>query len=114
MTLNAGNEETIAVSFGVLDEVGGSLLGGDSNEGNTLVGGLEPNNLGTLDNFRAILLASVTLALSALSFLLLLGSGRGGTKKTECAGEELTRHAFDNGDDVTGILRLDFVGDPDL
>ena len=71
MTLDAGDEQLVSVCLRVLHEVWGRLLGVNSNEGNTLVSGLEPNDLGTF-NGTTRLVALVTLSLATLRFLLLL------------------------------------------
>ena len=112
VTLDAGDKQLVGIRLRVLHEVRRRLLGGNGNEGNTLVSRLEPDDLGTLDGTLLGLLAGYPLALAALSLLLLLGSGRRGTQKTKCAGEQLTGHTLDDGDDVAGELRLNLVSDP--
>ena len=80
----------------VVDEVGGSLFGRDSDQWHSFVRGLEPDDLrafGRRSSF--ILLGSVTFSLSSLDFLLLLRRSRRRAKNTELTGEELSWHAFD-------------------
>ena len=71
MTLDTGDEQFIGISLRVLNEVRRRLLGGNSNEGDTLVGRLEPNNFGTF-NRTTRLVALVALSLATFSLLLLL------------------------------------------
>ena len=113
MALDACHKELVGVGLGVLDEVGGCLLCRDSDERNTLVSWLEPDNLGTLNGTLLLLFTTVALTLSAFSLLLLLGSSRRRTQETEGSGEELARHTLNNSDDVPCELGLDFIGDPD-
>lgn len=75
MTLDAGNKELVSICIRVLHEVRRSLLGRDGDQGYTLVGGLEPDDLGALDR-AARFIATVTLTLATLCFLLFLGGGR--------------------------------------
>lgn len=110
VALDASDEELVRIVLRVLNKVRRSLLSGDGNERHTLVGRLEPDDLGALDR-AARLVALVTLALAALSLLLLLSSRRRRTEQAEGAGEELAGHALDNSNDVTSELRLDLVGD---
>lgn len=71
VTLDASDEQLVGVRLRVLHEVRGRLLGGNSDEGNTLVGRLEPDNLGTL-NRTAGLITFVALPLTTLGLLFLL------------------------------------------
>ena len=71
VALNAGDEQLVGVRLRVLNEVRRRLLSGNSNEGNTLVGGLEPHDLETLDG-PTRLIALIALPLAALSLLLFL------------------------------------------
>ena len=111
MTLDTGNKQLVGISLRVLDEVRGRLLGGNSNEGNTLVSGLEPDDLGTLDGTTR-LVTPVALSLATLSLLLFLGSCRRRTEQTQRSGEQLSGHALDDRHDVTSKLRLDLIGYP--
>ena len=111
MTLDASDEQLVRVSFGILDKVGRSLLGGDGNEGHTLVGGLEPDDLGAL-NRTTRFIALVTLALTTLGLLFLLGRRRRGAKETQSTREQLTGHTLDDGDDMASKLWLDVISDP--
>ena len=111
MTLDAGDEQLVGICLRVMHEVRGRLLSGDSNEGNTLVSRLEPDNLGAF-NRATRLVTAITFTLTALSLLLLLGRCGRWTQQAQGTGEELSGHTLDNGDDVTGELRLHFVRDP--
>ena len=110
MTFNAGDEQLVGVRLRILNEVLGRLLSGNGNEGNTLVGRLEPDDLGAFDRATG-LIALVTLAFATLSLLLLLRRSGRGAKETQRAREQLSRHTLYNGDDMAGKLGLDFVGD---
>jgi hypothetical protein len=112
MTFDTRNKELVSVGFGVLNKVGRCLFSRDGNKRNTLVGRLEPNNLGSFNGSTARLLSAITFPFTPFSFLLLLGSGRGGAKQAQGTGKELTRHTFNNGHYVSRKLRLDFVSDP--
>ena len=111
MTLDARDEQLVRVRFRVLDEVRWGLLRGNSNKGNTLVGGLEPDDLRALD-LAAGLVALVALAFAALSLLLLLRRSGRGTKETQSTREQLPRHALYDRDDVASELGLNLVSDP--
>lgn len=112
MTLDAGNKQFVRVSLGVLDKVRRCLLCRNSNERNTLVSRLEPDDLWPFDRTTLLLFTTVTFTLATLSFLLLLGSSRRRTQKSESTREQLPRHALDDGDDMSSELRLDLVGNP--
>ena len=111
MTLDAGNKQLVGICLRVLNEVGRSLLCGNSDEGNTLVSGFEPDDLGALDGTTR-LIALVALPLTTLSLLLLLRGSRRRPEEPKGAGEQLSRHALDHRDDMTSELRLDLIGYP--
>ena len=111
MTLDAGDEELVRIGFRVLHKVRWRLFSGDGNEGNTLVGGLEPDDLGTLDRTTR-LVTLVSFPLATLGFLLLLSRRRGRAEQTKRAGKQLTRHTLHDGDDMASILRLYIVCHP--
>ena len=71
VTFDTSDEKLVCIRLRVLNEVRGRLLSRNSNEGNTLVGGLEPHDLGTLDG-PTRLIALIALPLAALSLLLFL------------------------------------------
>lgn len=112
MTLDAGDEQLVDICIRVLDEVWRRLFGRDSNEGHTLVGWLEPDNLGSFDWAAARFVTSIALAFTTLSLLLLLCSSGRRPKKAKSARKQLARHPFDDGDDMSSKLGLDFVGYP--
>lgn len=111
VTLDASDEEFVRILFGVLDEIRRRLFSGNGDEGNALVGGLEPHDLGTLDRTTRFV-SPITLPLTALSFLLLLSGCRRWAQKPKGSGEELAGHALDNCDDMSGKLGLHFVCNP--
>ena len=76
MTLDAGNKELVCIRIGVLHEVRRGLLSRDGDQGYTLVGGLEPDDLGPFDG-TAGLVALVALPLTTLRLLFFLGGRRG-------------------------------------
>ena len=77
MTLDACDEQLVRIRLRILDEVRRSLFRRDSDEGNALIGGLEPDDLRAL-NLAAGFIALVALAFATLGLLLLLRrSGRG-------------------------------------
>lgn len=111
MTFDTSDEELVGIRLRVLNEVWWGLLSRDSDEWDTLVGRLEPDNLGTLDRTSGFITA-IALSLPAFSLLLLLGGRRRRAQQPKGAREELPWHAFDNSDDMAGELGLDFVGHP--
>lgn len=113
MTFDTCNEQLVGISLGILHEIRGRLFSRDSNEGNTLVSGLEPDDLGPFDGTAAGILALVPFTFAALCLLLLLGRCRRWSQQAQSSGEKLTRHALHNGDNMACELRLDFVGDPE-
>jgi hypothetical protein len=69
---DASDEDAVRIILVFLYEIARSLFGGDSDEGNALISGLEPNNLRLiLLTFR--LAARILPSGLSLSFLLLLG-----------------------------------------
>lgn len=113
MTLDASYKQFVHICVGVLDEIGRGLLRGNSNERDTLVSGLKPDNLGALNRSTTGLITSVSLTLTTFSLLLLLRGGRGRAEKAKCAGEELTRHPLNDSDDMPRKLGLHIVRHPD-
>ena len=115
VTLDTGDEQLVCVCLRVLHEVWGRLLGGNSNEGNTFVSRLEPDDLGALDGATG-LITLVTLPLATLSLLLLLGGsdvGGGGlfglfdTLVEAALGEDLRAgEATDAGDEFLAAGHL--------
>lgn len=86
VALNACNEQFVGVSVRILNEVWWGLLGGDGNEGHTLVRWLEPDDLGAF-NRATRFITTVTLAFAPLRLLLLFGSSGRRTKQTQGARE---------------------------
>lgn len=82
VSLDARYKQLVQIRLRVLDEVCWCLLRGDSNERDTLIGGLEPNDLRTL-NLTTRLVTPVALAFATLSLLLLLRGSRRGTEETQ-------------------------------
>lgn len=76
MTLDTSNEQLVNVGVRVLDEVDWGLLSGNGDKGNTFVGRLEPNNLGALNRSTTLFITAITLSLTSLCLLLLLGGSR--------------------------------------
>ena len=109
MTLDASNEKFVGVRFRVLNEVDRCLFRGDGDEGDTFIGWLEPDDLGALDRSPG-LITTITLTFATFGLLFLLGSSRGWAEQAEGTREQLSGHTFDNCDDVTSELGLDFVG----
>jgi hypothetical protein len=110
VTLDACNKELVNISLRVLDEIWRSLLRGDGNEGHTFVGGLEPNDLWTL-NSTARFISTIAFALATFGLLLFLCSSRGRTEKSESARKQLTGHSLDNCHNMASELGLNFIGD---
>jgi hypothetical protein len=109
--LYAGHKNSIRIILVLLNKVARRLLGGDSDEGDTLVRRLEPHNLGLL-LLTGLRVASVaTLTGSPLSLLLLLGSLAAGSEKTQGAREHLTSNTFNDSHNVTSIQRLLLIVD---
>lgn len=75
MALDAGNKKLVSIRLGALDEVRRSLLRWNCNQWDALIRGLEPHDLGTL-NQTAGLITTVAFAFTSLGFLLLLRGGR--------------------------------------
>ena len=72
-TLDASNKDLVRVVLMLLHKITRSLLGGNSNQGNTLVGRLEPDNL-RFFLLSVVLTASTAITMLAFGFLLLLRS----------------------------------------
>jgi hypothetical protein len=114
VSLNTSDEELISICCRVLNEVRRSLFGRNSNERNTFIGGLEPNDLGPLDRGTGgRLITFVAFALATLSLLLLFGRGRGWTKQTQSTREKLPRHSLNNGNNMTSKLRFNIISNPE-
>lgn len=113
VTLDARDEKLVYIVLRVLHEVRWCLFCRNRNQGDTLVCGLEPDDLGPLDDGTLVVISTITFTLAAFSFLLLLRRSGRRTEQTKSSGEQLTRHALNNGDDMPSKLRLDFVGYPD-
>ena len=111
MTFNAGDEQLVGVRLRILNEVLGRLLSGNGNEGNTLVGRLEPDDLGAFDRATG-LIALVTLPLATLCLLLFLRGRRRRTEPAQRSREQLTGHTLDDRHNVACKLRLHLVSDP--
>jgi hypothetical protein len=80
-TLDAGHENTVSVVLVLLNEVTWSLFCRNGNEGNALVGRLEPDNLGLLLITGLVMAGVATVTSSPFRFLLLLGSLAAGSKE---------------------------------
>ena len=111
MALDTCYEQLVYIHIRVLYEVGWCLFCRYGDERNTLISRLEP------DNFRSINRASrfittVTLSLTTLCLLLLLGSGRRRAQETQSTREQLAWHALDHSNDVAGELRFDLISNP--
>ena len=111
MSLDTSHEELVGICLGVLDKVRRSLLSRNSDERNTLVSRLEPDDLGTFNGTPGFI-TTVALTFTTFSFLLFLGSSRRGTEETQGTGEQLSGHTLDNSNDVASKLRLNLVSDP--
>ena len=85
------------------------MFGRNGNKRDTLIGGLEPNDLGAV-NGAPRFIATITLAFATFSFLFLLRGSGGRTQETQGAGKQLAGHSLHNGHNVTSELRLNFVG----
>lgn len=112
MTLDAGDEQSIHICLRVLDEVGRGLFSWDGYQRHSLVGGLEPNNLGTFYRCPARLVTTIALTLTTLCLLFLLGGSRGWTQEPQSARKELAWHPFYDSNDMTCELRFDIIGNP--
>lgn len=86
MALDTSNEELVSVRFRVLDKIDRCLFCWDSDEGDTFVSWLEPDDLGALDRSPG-LITTVTFTLATFSLLFLLGSSRGWAEQAEGARE---------------------------
>lgn len=76
VTLDASDKEFVDIGLRVLNEIGRCLLSRDGYQRHTLIGGLEPDDLGTLDRSTTGFIATVTFTFSTLGFLLFLGGSR--------------------------------------
>lgn len=85
VTLDTSNEQSISITLRVLDEIGRRLFSWDGDERDTLVGGLEPDDLGAFDDLGTLFLAMIAFTLAALSLLLFLRGSRRGPEKTKSA-----------------------------
>jgi hypothetical protein len=112
VTLDTGNKQPVGIGLRILNEVCGSLFGGDSDQGHSLIRWLEPDDFGTFDRSTSRFVSTIALSLSTLSLLLFLGSCGGWAKEAKRSGEKLSRHALNNSNNVPGELRFDFVSDP--
>lgn len=76
MAFDTSYEKLVDIGVRVLDEVGWSLLRGNSNERHTLISRFEPNDLGTFERSTPGFVTTIAFTLAAFSLLLLLGSCR--------------------------------------
>jgi hypothetical protein len=108
-SLNAGNENTVSIILVLLDEVTWSLLGGNSDEGHTFVGRLEPHNLGLV--LLSLLLVASIVSVSSLTFgfLFLFRGLTAWTEETQGAREHLASDTFNDCDNMTSVERLLFL-----
>jgi hypothetical protein len=110
MALDASNEKAVSVSLRILNKVRRSLLSRDGDKGHALISGLEPDDLRPLSGYALrTLISTITLPFPPLGFLLLLGGSGRRAEQAQGTREELAWHTFDDGDDVAGELRLDFI-----
>jgi hypothetical protein len=86
VTLDASDEEFIGISIRILHKVWRRLFGRNSDEGYSLVGGLEPYYLRSFD-LAARFVTTIALAFTAFGFLFFFGGGRGRSKEAKCTRE---------------------------
>ena len=109
MSFDASNEEPISICLGVVNKVSRGLFSGDGDQGYTLVGRFEPDDLRALGLGR-IVIDTVAFPFTTFGVLLFLSGCRGRAEKTKSTREQLSWHAFNNSDDMARELRFDFVG----
>jgi hypothetical protein len=76
MTLDAGDEQLVDIGFRVLNEIRGCLFGRNGDERDTLVRGLEPNDLGAFNWATTGFFSTITFTFTAFCLLLFLGRSR--------------------------------------
>ncbi|KAI6772177.1 hypothetical protein HG530_003135 [Fusarium avenaceum] len=109
--LYAGHKDSIRIVLVLLDKVAGGLLSGDSNKGYTLVGRLEPNNLGLLLLARLGVARVAAFTGSPLSLLLLFGSLTAGAEQAESTGKHLTSNTLNDSNNMASVQRLLLIVD---
>ena len=123
-SLNASNEYAASIILMLLDKITWSLLGGNSDEGNTFVCRFKPDNLRLVWLSVLLLSTRATITVLTFSFLLLLRSLTTRSEQSKRAivwsassshicvkcchkpREHLSSHTLDDGNNVTSIQWL--------